>query len=103
MLLSLKRILFADLFLIKISKLNDLKKKYPFLSKMINQNIEYRKLINKDAKKIIIFCAGRVGRNLTILISKVRLSNIIIDNNKALFNKIINGHKIKDFNFFKKY
>ncbi len=102
MLLSLKRILFADLFLIKISKLNDLKKKYPFLSKMINQNIEYRKLINKDAKKIIIFCAGRVGRNLTILISKVRLSNIIIDNNKALFNKIINGHKIKDFNFFLK-
>ncbi len=102
MLSSLKRILFADLFLIKITKLVIFKKEYPFLSKMINQNIKYRELIDKNDKNLMIFCAGRIGRNLTILIPKVKLCNFIIDNNSALFNKNINGYKIKNFGFFSK-
>tara|TARA_X000000950_G_scaffold268479_1_gene346060 strand:+ start:489 stop:1700 length:1212 start_codon:yes stop_codon:yes gene_type:complete len=102
MLFSLRRILFADLFLIKINKLFIFKKKYPFLSKMINQNIKYRELIEKEDKNIMIFCAGRIGRNLTVLTPKNRLCRFIIDNNRVLFNKNINGYKIKNFSFFSK-
>lgn len=102
MLSSLKRILFADLFLIKNTKLINFKKKYPFLSKMINQNIRYRELIYKADKNIIIFCAGRIGRNLTGFIPKSKLCKFIIDNNRALFNKKINICKIKNFSFFSK-
>ena len=102
MLSSLKKILFADLFLIKISKLNLFLKKYPFLLKIITLNINYRKLMKNNKKNFLIFCAGRIGRNLTLLIPKKKMNMFIIDNNNALLNKTINGYKIKNFKFFSK-
>ena len=58
--------------------------------------------MKNNKKNLLIFFAGRIGRNLTLLIPKKKMNMFIIDNNNALLNKTINGYKIKNFRIFSK-
>lgn len=102
MLKMLRMYIFMDLFLIKINKLFFFKKKFPFISKIIKKNINFRRKINNKNKKFLIFCAGRLGRNLTFSINKKKLCKFIIDSNNGLDNNNFNGYSIKNFTFFLK-
>ncbi|MDA9091812.1 glycosyltransferase family 2 protein [Pelagibacteraceae bacterium] len=92
-----------DLFLFENHKIFKLKEKFPFLKKMINKNLIFRKKIFKITKlnNIILFCAGRLGRSLSFMLTDIKQTDrIIIDNNQFYHNKRINNFLIKSFDFF---
>ena len=94
-------ILLSDAFLIKKKEIVSYTKKYLFLKKILKKNITYRHQIIKNNRKILIFCAGRLGRILTSFLSKKQIGKkIIIDQNPGFCNKKYNKFIIKDFIFF---
>ena len=89
--------------LIKKKEIVSYTKKYSFLKKILKKNITYRYQISKNNKKILIFCAGRLGRIFTSFLSKKQIGKkIIIDQNPGLCNNRYNKFIIKDFTFFLK-
>ena len=70
---------------------------------MINKNLIFGKKIVKITKlnNIILFCAGRLGRSLSFMLTDIKQTDrIIIDNNQFYHNKRINNFLIKSFDFF---
>lgn len=103
MICDIKKIIFIDLFNLRNEKIEYFKKKYPFLKIIIIQYLKFNKKILMSNKKILIFCAGRLGRTLIHNIPIYRFGKkIIIDNNKGYKNIKYNNFIIKNFYYYKK-
>ena len=100
MIAIIKNIIYVELFVLKKNRLLKYKKNYPFLNHICSKNLEAQNKIDSmiinSLNKVIIFCAGRFGRAISLKLRNINQDiKIIIDNNPHYHNLKINNFTVK--------